>query len=51
MIVVHRRICKAVKGYELLYIVPNSFIVCMEYVGTIFIDMNAFNVLSVHITR
>ena len=49
-VVCHRTVCVAVKLYNRVHEIPYLFVVGMENVRTIFMHVNALNVLAIHIT-
>ena len=49
MIVRHRRIGKTVENSKLIHIVPNSFIIRMEDMGAIYMDMDALYLFRIYI--
>ena len=50
MVVRHRRIREAVEGRELLHVVPDLRVVCVEDVRAILVHMDALDILRIDIT-
>ena len=50
MVVCNRRIREAVEGHELIHIIPDSFVIRVEDMCTVDMDIDTFNGFGVHIT-
>ena len=49
MVVGYRTVGVSVEGHDGVYKVPDDLVVSMEDVGSIFMDVNAFNILAIDI--
>ena len=50
MIIRHGRIGKTVENSKLVHIVPDCFIICMEDMGAIYMDMDALYLFRIYIS-
>ena len=50
MIVGKRGVCIAVERYNTIHKVPNALVVGMENVGTVFVDIDSFYLLTINIS-
>ena len=50
LVVGDRRVCKTVELSELGDVIPDFFVVCMENMGTVLVDVDTFDIFGVNVT-